>query len=214
MCIRDRFIIGGPTGNSSNPPWSLYYNEIDLTLNAGNGDISVKNAPLTASSGNCSEKMTVTKHCNGVDYWLLVHDYTGNTYRAYLITAAGISTTPVVSNVGTTFVSTTTSYDAVGQMKFSPNGNKVAVNYASQSQVEICDFNKSTGVVSNPLVLGAAGNYSYGVEFSPDNSKVYSSNGDSPYVLHQWDLCAGSPTAIAAGSAVASATTSPTRQAA
>jgi len=79
------FIIGGPAANSSNRPWSLYYSEIDITLNGGFGDIAIKNMPVAASSGNCGEKMAVTKHCNGVDYWLLVHDITGANYKSYLI---------------------------------------------------------------------------------------------------------------------------------
>ncbi len=196
------FIIGGPTGNGSSPPWSLYYNEINTALNGGNGDISVKGVPIAASSGNCSEKMTAVKHCNGTDYWLLVHDYTGTAYKAYLVTAAGINTVPVVSNVGLAHISVPAGDDALGQMKLSPNGTKVATTLYHQGLVELCDFNASTGAVSNPINLGSVGQYTYGVEFSPDNSKVYASNSGTPATIKQWDICAGSTAAIIASAVV------------
>ena len=192
------FIIGGPSFNGSSPPWTLYYNEINTTLNGGTGDISIKGVPLAASTANCGEKMTAVKHCNGVDYWLVVHDINGTAYRAYLVTAGGVSTTPVVSNVGTSFVTNANGDDGQGQMKLSPNGSKIASALYAQGLVEVCDFNKATGVVSNPLSLGNGGQYSYGVEFSPDNSKLYSSNVGTPASVRQWNLCAGSNAAILA----------------
>ena len=60
------FILGDPTGNaaSSFSPWTLYYNEIDITMNGGLGDITAnKNILIAGTAGNTSEKMSVTKHC-------------------------------------------------------------------------------------------------------------------------------------------------------
>jgi len=142
--------------------------------------------------------MTATRHCNGTDYWLVVHDYTGTAFKAYLITAAGITTTPIISNVGTAHISVTAGDDALGQMKLSPNGTKLGVTLYHQAMIEVFDFNKQTGAVSNPLNLGVVGQYTYGIEFSPDNSKLYASSAGTPTNIKQWDLCAGSNAAILA----------------
>ncbi len=190
------FYIGLPIFTNS-PPWDLYYSEIDLTLNGGIGDINAnKNISLPANFGNCSEKMAAVKNCNGADYWLVVHSYTGNSFYSYPVTAAGIGA-PVVSTIGTPLVSGAGD-DAIGQMKISPNGAKIALVANLSSFAEVFDFNKSTGIVSNPISLGSTGANPYGLEFSPDNSKIYTSNSASPAFIKQWDLCAGSPAAIAA----------------
>src|SRR5690606_14672807 len=65
----------------------------------------------------------------------------------------------------------------------------------------------TTGVVSNSLILTTNTNtwsYGRGCEFSSDATKFYATvyhwNGVNSYStsLYQWDLCAGSPTAVVA----------------
>ena len=68
--------------------------------------------------------------------------------------------------------------------------------------IEVFDFDNSTGIVSNSLALQYAvpnytnGTYGYGVEFSPDCTKLfgcsYSAGAINDCKLLQWDLCAGS----------------------
>lgn len=83
---------------------------------------------------------------------------------------------------------------------------------------ELYDFDNTTGVVSNSLGL-AISNFTlnnwwggYGCEFSPDGTKFYGSRLWSGVYnnyggIFQWDLCAGSPTAIVASqTAIATAT--------
>ncbi|HSG51066.1 MAG TPA: SprB repeat-containing protein, partial [Rheinheimera sp.] len=191
------FHIGKPSLGA--PPFNLYYTEIDMNLSGGLGSVTAnKNISIAASFNNCSEKMAATQHCNGTDYWVLVHDRTGNAFKAYQVSAAGINTTPVVSNVGTLFLAAT-PFDDIGQMKISPNGTKVALVLSGQTQVEIFDFNSNTGVVSNPISLGGTGSQnSYGLEFSPDNSVLYVSGTGTPMGVKQWNLCAGDAAAMAA----------------
>src|SRR5690606_24793627 len=57
------------------------------------------------------------------------------------------------------------------------------------------------GVVSNSLILGFVYNYAYGCEFSPDGTKFYAGGFIGSYIC-QWDLCAGSNSAIAASQTV------------
>jgi hypothetical protein len=108
------------------------------------GDITQKNNQLITP---VTEKLSAARHCNGKDFWIIVHKATGAgmEFYAYLLTSNGINTSPAISNVDG--VSTTG-----GQLKISPNGKKMAVGnpYVPNSAV-LFDFDNQTGTVSNPL---------------------------------------------------------------
>jgi gliding motility-associated-like protein len=190
-----------------------HYSIVDMSLAAGMGSVTVKNVPVYTSS--VGEKITGTKHCNGVDYWILIRDWQINqnfnpNFRAYQLTAAGLNTVAVVSPLGLN-IQGQNWYD-IGCMKISPNGKKLGVasynnNINNQIPVfSVYDFDNSTGVVSNPLALMNFNNqsysYGYGCEFSPDGTKFYGSmyygGLNNPGGIYQWNLCAGSSTAIIA----------------
>jgi gliding motility-associated-like protein len=191
----------------------LRYSIVDMTLNAGNGDVTTKNTFL---KNNMTEKLTAVFHCNGTDIWVAVHEFNTNTFYAYLVTSSGVNM-PVISSVGPVEV------DVHGQMKFNTNGTKVVctrdtvidatpATYQGKAFLDVFNFNSTTGVVSNPQILSLNNHQkTYGVEFSPDNSKLYVSyydvtgiNGDNSY-LDQFDLSAaniqGSQTALGTSTA-------------
>jgi len=89
----------------------------------------------------------------------------------------------------------------LGYMKFSPDGKQVAEAISGLNKVETFNFNSSTGELSNPqsYTFSKPGVSPYGVEFSPDNKKLYISllqltgNGPptSPSFICQFNLQAG-----------------------
>ncbi|MBL7903241.1 MAG: gliding motility-associated C-terminal domain-containing protein [Bacteroidia bacterium] len=166
----------------------LRYSIVDMSLAAGLGSITAINIPLVTPT---TEQVTSVKHANGIDVWVLTRLYNVSTYLAYLVTAAGVNTVPVVSNV-------TANYsNQVGSIKLSPDGTKVAAG-CSSSILDIYDFSTTTGQLSNHMALPlSAGGNAVWVEFSPNASKVYC-GAWSGFKFHQFDLCAGSATAIAA----------------
>jgi hypothetical protein len=176
------------------------YSVVDMSLNNGNGDVTVKNTALFNPS---TEKVTATRHSNGTDYWVVGHKYNSSDFYAYLVTAAGVTMTPVISTVGT--LQGGVADNSIGYMRLSPCGNKLATAVLADGILELFDFNNTTGVVSNALTLGTytPGNPwgLYGLEFSPDNSKLYAEVENPPLVV-QYDVNAGSASAI-----IASATT-------
>lgn len=209
------FTVQGANGTAG-----LNYSIVDMTLASGQGSVTVKNSNLY--SGTVGEKLSATKHCNGVDYWVMMRDWTNNAstinFRAYLLTPAGVGTTAVVSPAWAW--NNNFSYYDLGAMKFAPNGKKLGVavyNYnnnwnTNNHSFEIYDFDNTTGIVSNSLALGAnltntlTYNYGYGCEFSPDGTKfygsrLYNSNQNIGGVM-QYNLCAGSPTAIQASEVI------------
>jgi len=171
------------------------YSIVDMSLAAGMGSVTVKNMTLSTP---CTEKLTSVKHCNGVDIWVIYHDWNSADFKSYLLTSAGLNTIAVISSAGTTH---SVSSNFAGCMKTSPNGKKLGLAIYGIGLFEMFDFDNASGLISNPLSLNTQSIISaYGCEFSPDGTKFYGSRGVSnpPGQLFQWDLCAGSPTAIAA----------------
>jgi len=167
-----------------------------MSLRGGLGDVTSNNLLLTP----VAEKLTAIKHRNNKDYWVLTHGLNNNTFYAYLVTKNGVSSTPVLSNVGSTHVFSFPINGAAGYMKASPNGKLLAVSTAKQ--VELFDLDNSTGIVSDKGITftGYGGFGSYGVEFSPNNKILYVSSWDGN--IHQYDLLAGAPSDIIASKVV------------
>ena len=173
----------------------LRYSVVDMCLDNGKGAI-VNNKKNILLLDTVSEKLTATKHTNGIDYWIVTHKYFSNAFYSYLLTANGITDT-IISHIGSAhqnvfFPGNTNA--AIGQMKISPNGTKIALCFSNTNPAvsELFNFNNSTGVVSNFISLptDSIGMNLYGVEFSPDNSKLYFSYNEYSRI-YQYDLNAG-----------------------
>ena len=167
----------------------LRYSEVDMRLSSGKGNInSNKNILLTTPA---CEKITAFKHANGKDYWVIAHRYNSDTIYSYLVTSAGVSTTPVKSKTNL-MISGNIAY-TLGYMKVSPTGNKIAfVTYQRDSGL-IANFNTSSGVVSNPWVFHV--NDGYGLEFSRKGNLLYV--GDyANKKIYQYDVTASTRSAF------------------
>ncbi|MCC6690103.1 MAG: hypothetical protein IT235_01095, partial [Bacteroidia bacterium] len=182
--------------------FDLYYSEVDMSLDGGLGDVVVatKNTYL---GQNGTEKVTAVKHCNNIDVWVIMPMSASNQFSVFLVTAAGVNPTPVFSTAGVTMVG------ARGQMKASPDGKKVGYVTLEGDYAEILDFDNSSGILSNPILIGPSSVYDqvYGCEFSPDNTKFYMNNTDvTNSAIWQFNLCAGNEASInASGLKIATA---------
>jgi len=161
--------------------------EVDMSLNGGNGDVLTANkgAVLMNFTYNVySTTLTVARHANGIDYWILVHD-DGARYKSFLVTSSGVNTTPVVSYGSLSGI----GYPNVF-LKINPQGTKAAYSYGRGSSddwlmayLEVTDFNNATGVFSNiktrtfPLHPSGDGVKTHGTEFSANGNVLYFSTG-------------------------------------
>jgi len=189
----------------------LQYHEVDMSLNGGLGDVSSKNNVL--STTRITEQVAATYQSNGVDIWLMVHEYLTNKFMVYSVTASGIAPTPVVSNVGPAHKACISGMNARGEIKFSPDGQRVAFtangigNNDSTNILCVFHFDNATGMVSNPIGL-RAGRGDYGLSFSADNSKLYEATwkafnftaADKNYI-YQFDLAGSDSATISASRA-------------
>lgn len=159
----------------------LQYNIVDMTLDGGLGNVTVNNVQLATP---VLEKLTAVKHANGRDIWVLSHEYGNDNFLAYLITPAGLNTTPIITSLGKNYPILFNGEGTRGYMKVSPDGTMVVVG--GFFYLEMLRFNDATGVFSDPMLLND--HYStkfdlddylfhYGLEFSPDSSKLYCSSG-------------------------------------
>lgn len=161
------------------------YSVIDMNLDSSLGGVTIdKNVLLYAPS---NEKLSIVRHANNNDYWVVTHGWNDNSFRSYLLTSSGLTTMPIISNVG--FIVNGSPENTWGSMKISPDGSKLAISHALNS-LELLNFDNQTGVVSDPITLFNNGG-TYGVEFSPNSKVLYASvTNSSPYKIIQYDLTA------------------------
>ena len=182
----------------------LHYSLVDMALDGGNGDI-VPGTKNTFVTDSLTEKLTGVKHCNGDDVWVITHRLYSDAYEALLVTSQGLNTLPVVSHTGTPHQGTSVFFGittGIGYLKASIDGSRLAVAILDTLTLEVLDFDKATGIVSNPITLPLDSCQVYGVEFSADGSKLYVGGINlSDFTdfsrIYQFDLNAGSALDIA-----------------
>ncbi len=172
----------------------LYCNKVDITLDGGLGDIDTSfSLYKTRIDSNLTEKMIAIAGCRN-NVWLLVRSDTGRFFKAYEITSQGINLNPVISYAG----QFPPAYYRQGVMKVSPNRQRIMTcNFRAagptDAGLEIFDFDYSTGIVSNALLIDTFSYY--GGTFSPDNSKLYAQTTAemNKGTVYQFDLSHSSP---------------------
>ncbi len=167
--------LGGPNG--------FRYSIVDMTQDSGLGDVTTKNVLI---QNNVTERMASEKQSNGIDYWVVVHDWGTNTFNTYSLSSGGLNMTPIVSNTGIVHSNAEIQY-TYGQMKFSTCDDKLGVAAGYLDTVEVFSFDPATGIISNPITIPTAGHI-YGLEFSPDASELYVTCYDPMGTLLQYDI--------------------------
>lgn len=178
----------------------LRYTVVDMAKQEGKGDITSRNNFLIAPA---TEKLTAVRHSNNKDWWVIAHRWNSNGYMAFLVNEQGVETRPVLSMVGT--VHGGPNRKAIGYLNASPDGSKlVSALWDAESNFEILNFDRSTGTVSDPILLKGF-EEAYGAVFSPDGTKLYGTAngiGGGKAQVVQFDLKAGGPEAIAKSAVV------------
>ncbi len=174
----DPQVVGVPTA------YELRYAIFDLKIQPNGGIVDPDQDP---SNGTSSVLFTrSTERITGNENWLIAHEFGTNNFRAYRITAEGLSS-PVISSAGSDH-SISSAEQGQGYMKLAANGQlAVAVSTPGVSNtVEIFDFDDATGVVSNPKVIdiGPAGQV-YGVDISSSGQKLFATT-KGPGALHEF----------------------------
>lgn len=173
------------TTNPLDENGGLRYSLVDMSANGGMGEVTAKNVLLNNST---CEKIAVIKHANGHDLWVVTHMLGNNSFISYLLTSGGISPSQVISNAGCNVPVDEDRSNAIGYMKISNDGKKLAICHTFLNKTELFNFDSATGHVSDGQEI-SSDIQPYGVEFSPDNNVLYvSSMAWMDYKLLQFDL--------------------------
>jgi len=187
----------------------LSYTLVDMSL-AGNGSVGTPLGDVVMAEKNIFlsspvvEKINAVRKCDGSGYWIVVHSIGNNNFLSFDLTGTGVNPTPVVSSIGINHIVTSAANElnAVGYMKFSQDGERLALVYrdvdnltASGSGAYVYDFDNSTGLVSNEVHVPDSDNISslYGLEFSPNGNYLYIGDISAVY---RADLVLGTPMAL------------------
>ena len=94
----DLFYVFTQDGKEHGFADGLRYHLVDMSLQNGLGEVTLKNQLLHAPS---TEKLTAVRHSDGQSVWVISHEMGTNSFRSYLLTPMGLDTVPVLSSVGT-----------------------------------------------------------------------------------------------------------------
>lgn len=178
------------------PISGINYSIVDMNLDSGLGGVinSEKNKHLVTydpsdaiqNEFKCSEKITAVLHADGSSYWVITQFV--DKFYAFKIDYNGLQSVPVISStsqvINPAIDDEGINKSAIGYIKASPNGEKIAIAHSSTTpgsprtgtkksgKVFLYDFNASNGKVTNAKSL-ISSEYPYGVEFSPKSNKLY-----------------------------------------
>ncbi|MGA3014350.1 MAG: FISUMP domain-containing protein [Bacteroidales bacterium] len=168
------FTVGG-TYNNNQTLVGLHYSVVDMSLQGGLGDVvnGMKNVYIYFGD-SAVDQMTGVRHANNKDVWIVVRKHSKQPeYLAYLITASGIDTTPVISSsslpIHFNMVLGHLRMSNGGDLKISQDATDMVCS--DDSLIEICNFNASTGVVTPQFLISS--NVAKGAEFSVDSRYLY-----------------------------------------
>lgn len=183
--------------NAGNP--ELVYHKINMNLNNGLGEFTTINSKNIYYFKNADQKsVTIAKHANGIDYWLIIrphyhitYPYSSDTLYSFLIDSSGINNIPIKSKLNSIQTSDTTGNLHV-PLIMSNNEKQIAISNnlfrnANPNNITLYtyDFDNKTGVFSNEKIKLSQNNhlYSYvlGIEFSPNDSFIYVQTLEIPY---------------------------------
>lgn len=168
----------------------LFCSVVDMSLNAGAGAVDTGFVlHQSMISDGLTEKMTAVAGCQE-NVWLIVHLQQQAVFRIYELSALGLNLNYTESGWGTM---PATAYSG-GVIKANPAGDRlVACNtYNHGTGIEIYDFDKASGTLSNAFMLDS-GAY-YGACFSPSGNMLYGQKVASQEI-YQFDLMSGDPAA-------------------
>lgn len=136
----------------------LVYSKVDLTLNAGNGDVIIAQKDLLIAN-TASEKLVLCQKDNSKDFWIITREANPTNLgsnlvdqlKSFLVNSTGINMVPVVSTFSN-FQGNGTNPNFKGQMALN-NKTKLGDVLSNTNQIATYDFNSLTGVFTNKIQI-------------------------------------------------------------
>ncbi|MFK7783982.1 MAG: T9SS type A sorting domain-containing protein [Crocinitomicaceae bacterium] len=159
---------------------------------------------MPSGSGNTSESITAIPHCNGTDYWIILHgDFSDRNFYVYRLSNQGFSNADFTSSTPDVYDNNGTPFflgSDIGFIKSSASGSRIAMssrNFSApfgQAGIATYDFNTITGEISNENVHSTS--QFYACSFPPNNEDIlYATHTDDR--VYQINLLTGALVEIA-----------------
>jgi len=202
MDTADRYhylIYVQPEQTVNYPRMSITCSELDATLSSGIGGFTQhKRKFINAKSDTISQMLFPVRHANGRDWWLISHHWGNDTFFVALVSKYGENKV-IRQKIGTRQGLGGQLEDGgnIACMQFDKHTNRLVLNNGQQL-IEMYDFDRCTGILSNPVTIKSAvypftlGESYYASALSPNGRYFYvqtldfTTNGLS-YIL-QYDL--------------------------
>ncbi len=160
----------------------IQYSYIDLSLNEGYGDVTVKNEVIIDSIDFAVSCLNAIEHINKKDYWILQPAENSKVYT-FLLNEEGINL--VYEQEVSPAVDFLTA--SAGMSTFSTDGRMFAFNNSRQG-IFLFDFDRDTGLLSNQRLYPIFCEFGLiSMEFSPSGQFLYSSLTDSLFQTDIWE---------------------------
>lgn len=170
------FYVAGTNGGA----YTLRYAIVDMSLNGGLGDVISADNIL---DDQLSPAFTLVNRSGSDEFWVVGNKMGTHNWDAWLITAAGVSSTPVTSQAGSNPNLNEYNFQ---DLKTSPNGQMIAgIGYYFDNSgwfwedwtfLEVFNFDQQTGAITNKVRTipdGYVYQDSHYCCFSPDNRLIY-----------------------------------------
>ena len=152
----------------------LQYSVVDMQQDSGRGTMTQKNVPIIQNDWICNGYMTACKHANGKDWWILSKKVLANKYYTHLFTGDSII------DMGIQTIGISGANFQQGLAVFTPDGTKYIVGQQQINSITIFDFDRCTGLLSNPV---------YFTIQTPMNENVWGDIAVSPNSRYLYATC-------------------------
>jgi hypothetical protein len=170
---------------------NLYYSVVDMSQDSGKGAVISKNIPIIQNELLSWSRMAACKHANGRDWWIIKNAWYENIYYEFLLTPDGVQG-PFIQQIGPVYGVPDNEQPSFSL--FNQEGSKYVSFTSNQSPIIMMDFDRCSGVLSNPSTLRNSDSPDprtpsiggVGAAFSPDDRFLYIVS--DPFELNQYDL--------------------------
>lgn len=194
----DKYYIFHKKNNCS----PLYYSIVDMSLSGGTGGIVNLNTLI--SNDSYAEGIETVRIPGTVNYWFIAYKCSTG-FETFEINSSGIQPGSMILMFDNTATPPPFSDLESGELDY--HNGKIAFTSLHDENVAVFDFNAALGTASNLTVLNSISlpdgtlhdlTLTFGLEFSPDASKLYISrygniptlgyNSTDPYNLYRYDF--------------------------
>ncbi len=157
----------------------LVVHYIDVAAQQGKGEVTIKGQVILTG---CFQEPSATKHANGRDWWIVLPDNQVGRFYRWLLTPNGLEG-PWEQSVDNPTIDGLTYR---GWSEFSRDGQRYMIKGARKG-VAVYDFDRCTGLLSQPFFLAQTGVWNFSASFSNSGDLLYTVS-DNTFKLWQYDL--------------------------